>query len=89
MKVLKFGAVWCSGCIVMKPRWQKIEQELPWLETQYFDYDQDKEMVEKYEIGKEIPVFIFLDKDGVEFERMIGEIDRKDLLKFLETNKQR
>jgi len=25
MKVLKFGAVWCSGCLVMRPRWRSIE----------------------------------------------------------------
>jgi len=89
MKVLKFGAVWCPGCIIMKPRWQKIEAELPWLETEYFDYDKDKEAVEKYKIGRDIPVFIFLDKTGAEFERMKGEIDRKDLLKFLEENKNK
>jgi thiol-disulfide isomerase/thioredoxin len=89
MKVLKFGAVWCPGCIVMKPRWQKIETELPWLETQYFDYDQDKVMVEKYNIGRDIPVFIFLDKEGNEFNRMKGEIDKKDLIKFLEENKNK
>jgi len=25
MKVLKFGAVWCPGCLVMRPRWAEIE----------------------------------------------------------------
>jgi len=89
MKVLKFGAVWCPSCIIMKPRWQKIEQELTWLETEYYDYDQDKEMVEKYNIGKDIPVFVFLDREEQEFERMKGEIDKKDLIKFLEENKDR
>ena len=87
MKVLKFGAMWCPGCIIMKSRWQKTEKELPWLETVYYDYDQDTEMIQKYDIGKDIPVFIFLDKEGSEFKRMKGEIDRKDLIKFLEENK--
>ena len=27
MKVLKFGAVWCPGCLVMKPRWKEIETD--------------------------------------------------------------
>lgn len=39
MKVLKFGAVWCSGCLVMRPRWEKIEKEHAWLETECFDCD--------------------------------------------------
>jgi len=45
MKVLKFGAEWCSGCIVMKPRWQEIEKIYPWLETKYYDFDIDKEQI--------------------------------------------
>jgi len=34
MKVLKIGAVWCNGCLVMKPRWEELEKENPWLETE-------------------------------------------------------
>ncbi len=41
MKVLKFGAVWCSGCLVMRPLWQDIEAENPWLKTEYDDFDED------------------------------------------------
>lgn len=62
---------------------------MPWLETEYYDYDQDKDMVEKYEIGRDIPVFVFLDKQGSEFERMKGEIDRNDLVEFLKKNKDK
>jgi len=32
----------------MKPRWEEIEKENPWLEAQYYDFDQDKEAVQKY-----------------------------------------
>jgi len=84
MKILKFGAVWCSGCLVMKPRWQEIEKELPWLETQYFDFDQDKEAVEKYKIDQNLPVFIFLDKNGQEMERLSGEPSKQELFKLIE-----
>jgi len=74
MKVLKFGAVWCSGCLVMKPRWVEIEKELSWLETEYFDYDKDKEAVEKYKVDKgTLPAFIFLDKEDKEILRLHGE----------------
>jgi len=83
MKVLKFGAVWCAGCLVMRPRWQEIEKQNPWLETEYFDFDEDKEMVEKYKIDKNLPTFVYLDKNGQEFDRMTGEVSRKKLLAFV------
>ncbi len=88
MKVLKFGAEWCSGCLVMRPRWKEIETELPWLETEYYDYDKDKKIVEKYEIDRgKLPVFVFLSKQGKELFRKMGEISKKDLIKVILENK--
>ncbi|MDX9893462.1 MAG: thioredoxin family protein [Patescibacteria group bacterium] len=89
MKVLKFGAVWCPGCVIMKPRWQEIEAELPWLKTEYYEYDDHPELIEQYQIGQEIPVFIFLDKDGKEFARFKGEISKKELIEFVKNNKNK
>ena len=89
MKVLKFGAVWCSGCLIMKPRWKEIESENPWLKTEYFDFDQDKEMVNKYGITNILPTFVFLDKDEKEFLRLSGEIVKSDLIDFINKNKDR
>lgn len=86
MKVLKFGAVWCSGCLVMRPRWQEIENEMPNLLTEYYDFDKDKEMVNKYGIDNRLPVFIFLDNNGNELIRLMGEVDKKDLLKAISEN---
>lgn len=84
MKVLKFGAVWCSGCLVMRPRWKEIEAELPWLKTEYYDYDQDKKTVEKYEIDRgKLPVFVFLDKKGEEIFRKHGEPAKKELMQII------
>ena len=28
MKILKFGAVWCMQCLVMRPIWEEIEAEI-------------------------------------------------------------
>lgn len=87
MKVLKFGAVWCPGCLVMKPRWREIEAENPWLETRYFEYDDKPEEVKKWNIGKVLPVFIFLTKDGQEITRLTGEPSKKDISKIIEDHK--
>lgn len=89
MKVLKFGAVWCSGCLVMKPRWKKIEEENPWLEAEYHDFDTDKEYVEKYKIDDILPVFVFLDKSGNEIMRLDGEIEEKELVRIINENREK
>lgn len=90
MKVLKIGAVWCNGCLVMRPRWQEIEKENPWLETQYFDFDKDKEIIEKYNIDSGVlPVFVFLDKSGKEIFRLNGEIEKNVLIDTILKNKDK
>ncbi len=90
MKVIKIGADWCAGCLVMKPRWAEIEKELSWLETEYLDYDKKKEKVEEYgvESGK-LPVFIFLDKEGQEFLRLNGEHPKEKLIEIVKENRER
>jgi len=90
MKVLKFGAVWCPGCIVMKPRWAKVEKENAWLESAYFDFDESSVEVEKYKVGKgRLPAFIFLDKDGKEIDRMTGEISEQKIVSTINNYKNR
>ncbi len=90
MKVIKIGAEWCPGCLVMKPRWKKIEEELEWLETEYLDYDHDREEVEEYGLKEgKLPVFIFLNKDGEEFMRLQGEHPKDELIELCEENKDK
>jgi thiol-disulfide isomerase/thioredoxin len=88
MKILKFGAVWCPGCLIMKPRWKEIEMENPWLETEYHDFDNKKEVADKYQLGT-LPAFIFLDKKDKEFLRLTGEVSKNELLKIINDNKDR
>ena len=89
MKVLKFGAVWCSSCLVMKPRWAEIEKENPWLKNEYYDYDKDKEMVAKYKIDENLPTFVFLDNNDKEFLRLQGEPSKDNLVKIILENKDK
>ena len=86
MKILKFGAIWCSGCLIMKPRWVEIEKEIPWLKTEYYDADEEIELTKKYNIT-EYPCFIFIDKDGNEINREYGEIEKKKLIEIIEKYK--
>jgi len=90
MKVLKFGAVWCSACLVMKPRWRKVEKEYPVFESEFFDYDNSPEEVKKYGIeDASLPIFIFLDKEGNEIERVSGEISEKTIVNLVEKHKDK
>jgi thiol-disulfide isomerase/thioredoxin len=90
MKVVKIGATWCSGCLVMRPRWAEIEKENPWLKTEYFDFDEDPEKIKKYDLDQNrLPTFIFLDKDGKELERLNGEIEKDKLIETIDRYKDK
>jgi thioredoxin-related protein len=73
----------------MKPRWKEIEEENPWLKTEYHDFDQDKDFVKKYNINETLPTFVFLDKDEKEILRLSGEVDKAELLRIIEENKEK
>ena len=72
MKIVRISALWCSGCLVMKKIWIDIEKKYNDIEYFDYDYDYDYEEIEKYNIGKIVPVNIFF-KDGKEITRLIGE----------------
>lgn len=84
MKILKFNAIWCSGCIVMKKIMKEIEELYPNIEIESYDYDMDEDMVKKYNIGEIIPVLVFLDKEENEIGRLIGEKTKKEIIKEIE-----
>jgi thiol-disulfide isomerase/thioredoxin len=88
MKVIKIGAIWCSGCLIMKPRWVEIEKQLPWLNTEYFDADENQDLIKKYSIT-DYPCFIFLDKNDKELHRGYGEISQKKLIKIINQYKNK
>ncbi len=88
MKVLKIGAVWCSGCVVMRPIWREIEKEISDLETEYLDFDDNEEELKKYNLGDILPVFIFLDMNGNELERLIGEQKKEKIISLINKYKE-
>ena len=83
MKILKFGAVWCPACLIMRSRWKQIEEEFN-IETNEYDYDIDTDLVEKYNIGKVLPVVIILDEDEKEIDRIVGEVSTQKIKEIIE-----
>jgi len=89
MHVVKIGATWCNGCLVMKPRWAEIEKELPWLKTEYLDYDEDAKKVAKLGINSDtLPTFIFFDKSNNKIETLTGEILKKVLIETIKKHEK-
>ena len=85
MKILKFGAIWCKECLVMKPMFSEIETEIPELKTEYYEADENPEILKEYEV-KNIPEFIFLDKNNKEFLRLQGIQNKDELIKIIKEN---
>ena len=87
MKVIKIGASWCSGCVIMRKRFEEIEK-LRTFESKYYDFDIYEDMlIEKYNIGDKLPIFIFLDDNNNEIKRLIGEPSVEEILKVLDGDK--
>ena len=77
MKVVKIGAIWCGGCLVMNKVWNKLKDNYQF-DYEELDLDMDEEEVEKYSPGDVLPVFIFL-KDDKEVDRLVGEYSYDEL----------
>lgn len=83
MKIIKIGAIWCPGCLVMKKVWNNILKDYN-LDIVELDYDMDSEEVGKYDVGKILPVVIFVDNNGNELERLVGEQKESKLIEVIE-----
>ncbi len=83
MKVIKIGAIWCPACLFMNMRFQKIAKNYN-LEIIDYDYDIDSDIIKKYELGKTLPVSIFIDAEGKELTRLVGEVSEKKIIELIE-----
>lgn len=72
----------------MRPMWEEIESQIPELKTKYYDADEQPEALKEYNI-KDVPVFIFLDKDNNEILRLEGAQNKEELIKLVKDNLDR
>ena len=70
MKIIKINSMACPSCIIMNNRFDELKDKYDF-EYEDIDYDFDEY---SYEVGKTLPVFIFLDNEGEELSRLVGEI---------------
>ena len=83
MKIIKVGAVWCPGCLVMKKIWNNISKNYE-LDITELDYDMDNEEVNKYDVGNILPVVMFFDKNNNEIKRLVGEQKESTLTELID-----
>lgn len=83
MKIIKIGAIWCPGCLIMKKVWKNILSDYT-LQVEEFDLDMNSEEVKKYNPGNVLPIVIFLSNDGNEICRLIGEQKESVLREYIE-----
>ena len=76
MEVIRFSAIWCSSCLVMKSRFNEIANELN-VKIIDYDYDLDYDKIEKYNVSDVLPIYIKGDK------RLEGEHTKEEIRKFL------
>lgn len=85
MKIIKFTALWCADCIVMRKTWVEISETFPQLEIEEYDFDEHEDVLKNYDV-KKVPLTIFLDAEGNEVLRLEGMQNKKDLMEIIEQN---
>ena len=59
MKLIKISAMWCMSCIIMNNLFDDVLSEYKSLfDIVDIDYDMDSCLVEKYNVGNILPVYI-------------------------------
>ena len=82
MKLIKIGAIWCSGCLVMNNVISKTLKNYP-IDMIEYDIDMDEDEAKKYNPGDVLPVFIVMDEDR-EITRFVGEYSYDAFVRKLE-----
>ena len=83
MRLIRFTALWCPSCLLMRPRYDKAFASHPGVSTISYDYDESPEEVSRWGIGHLLPVVI-LEEDGKELARLTGEKSPKELARWAE-----
>lgn len=81
MKIIRFTALWCADCIVMRPRWQEVFG--PEVTIEDFDFDDNEEEAKKYQVTK-VPQLIIVDDQNAEQERLVGMQDAEKLQELVQ-----
>lgn len=85
MKIIKIGALWCSGCLITNKAINQIKKEYSNIEIKELDVDFDEEECRLYHYEDILPVLIF-EKENKEIKRLVGEISYEQLKNEIESS---
>lgn len=80
-KVIKFGALWCNPCKLMRPVFEKISEKLSSDELTFSEIDVDndtEDLSSKYGI-RNIPAILVIDEDDKVLGRFVGAMSEESL----------
>ena len=81
MKIVKINSLGCPSCIIINKKINELKKEYE--DIEYEDYDFDFDDIEKFNVGKILPVFIFY-KNGKEITRLCGEHKKEEFIRIIE-----
>ena len=70
LAVLDFWAAWCGPCMMLKPVFEELSQEMPQVKICKLDVDEERELAMQYGI-ESIPTLLFF-KDGRVIHKLVG-----------------
>ncbi|NTW22027.1 thioredoxin family protein [Candidatus Falkowbacteria bacterium] len=85
IRIIKFTAMWCADCIVMRPMWQEVRQQYPDLAIEEYDFDDQADQAKAFGITT-VPTTIYLSQSGEEIMRRVGMQDKAELFDEIKNN---
>ena len=76
-----FTAGWCNPCKTMRPIFEEIMKDEPYIGIQYIDADSYRDIVKAHKVSS-VPTMILFE-DGKELRRITGAKNKKQLMKFI------
>ncbi len=77
MQIIKISSLGCTSCIIINNTLEKILENYK-VHIKELDYDFDEF---SYEVGTTLPVLIFVDENGKELSRLVGEVSYSEIEK--------
>lgn len=81
MKVLKFGAEWCTACKMLTRVFESIDSAVP---IEGINIDEHQDVAIKYGV-RGVPTVVLVDGAGNEIKRHVGMMTEAQINKFLDT----
>ena len=80
MQIIKISSLGCTSCIIINNILEKILENYK-VHIKELDYDFDEF---SYEVGTTLPVLIFVDENGKELSRLVGEVSYSEIEKEIQ-----